>query len=264
MSLTRTLQTLKLAALFGGVLGLGIGCVISFEPIEPCDSGSNNKKTDDGGCECLIGYEWCEPNDPENLDCCDSDIGGETEGDPTGDPTGDGDGDPTTGDGDGDPTTGDGDGDGDGDPGTLPPENCTPDEEGAFWCTHDEAMGAEGSRFFICQGGLWTEDTTFLDEECKFIGFDFAYGCVDDGEAVVPICGDGSGEACNADDPAFCVDNDQIAYCELGKETWDSCLAYCQEVGVGGQTFEYGECDSSIPDDVACFCCDSGDDGCPI
>jgi hypothetical protein len=29
-------------------------------------------------------------------------------------------------------------------------------------------------------------------------------------------------------------------------------------------TYEYGECDASVVDDVACFCCDSGDDGCPV
>ncbi len=261
MSLTRTLQSLKTAILFGGVLGLGLGFGCVFEQIEPCDSGSNNKKTNDGQCECRIGYEWCDPSDSTNLNCCDSDIG------ETGNPTGDGDGDPTTtgdGDGDGDSTTGDGDGDGDGDTGTLPPDNCSADEEGAYWCTHDEAMGPEGSRFFICNGGQWVEDTQFLNDECTFIGYDFAYGCVDDGTQVVPICGDGSGDACTADSPIYCVDNDQIAYCDLGKETWDSCLQYCQEVGVEGQTFEYGECDDSVPEDVACFCCDSGDPGCPI
>jgi hypothetical protein len=263
MSLTRTLQTLKTAALFGGILGLGFGCVVTFEDIEPCDTGSNNKINDQGECECRIGYEWCNPADEDDLNCCREPIGGDGDGDGDGDPTtGDGDGDPTTGDGDGDPTTGDGDGDGD--PGTLPPENCSAEEEGSFWCTHDEDMGPEGSRFFICEDGSWVENTTFLDTECQFINYDFAYGCVDDGSQVVPICGDGSGDACNADDPAFCVDNDQIAYCDLGKETWDSCQAYCADVGVDGITFEYGECDDSVPGDVACFCCDPGDEGCPV
>ena len=65
MSLSQTFKHLKLATLFGGVLGLGIGCVI--EPIEPCDSGSNNKLNDEGTCECRIGYEWCDPDDPDDL-----------------------------------------------------------------------------------------------------------------------------------------------------------------------------------------------------
>lgn len=265
MSLNRPLHSLKTALLFGGVLGLGFGCIIT--PLEPCDSGSNNKLNSSGECECRIGYEWCDPTDDTNLNCCDSD-GGETIGD--GDPgDGDGDGDPGDGDGDGEPGDGDGDGepgdgDGDGDPGTLPPENCSSEEEGQFWCTHDEDMGPEGSRFFICMGGSWVENNGYLDDECKFIGWDFAYGCVDDGTDVIPVCGDGSGEACSESDPVFCVDDDQIAYCNFGKETWDSCMIYCQEVGVGGELFEHGECDDSDPNDVACFCCDSGDPGCPI
>jgi len=266
MSLNRKLQSLKAAVVFGGVLGLGFGCVIDLSPSEPCASGSNNRLDSNGECECKPFYEWCEPTNDANLNCCSTTGGSGTEGSGDGDGDaeagdGDGDGDAEAGDGDGE---GDGDGDGDGDPGTLPPEDCSADEEGAFWCTHDEPMGPEGSRFFTCQGGKWVEDTTFLDDECKFIGWDFAYGCIDDGVSVVPICGDGSGAACNNSDPAFCVDDDQIAYCDLSKETWDSCQVFCQDVGIDGITYEYGECDSSIPDDVACFCCDSGDEGCPI
>src|SRR5690606_39246134 len=126
------------------------------------------------------------------------------------------------------------------------------------------SMGPEGSRFFICMNGVWVEDNAYLEDECEFLGWDFAYGCVDDGTDAIPVCGDGSGEPCTEDDPVYCVDPDQIAYCDMGKETWDSCLAYCQEVGVGGQLYEHGECDSSNPDDVACFCCDAGEAGCPI
>lgn len=281
MNLNRTLQSLKLAALFGGVLGLGFGCVIELEQTEPCPTGDHNKLTDDAGgdtkqtedgaCECSVLYDWCDPNDPENLNCCsdsnaDGTSGGpDDDGDEIGDEStgdGDGDGDGTTGDGDGDGTTGDGDGDGD--PGTLPPETCPPEEENAYWCTHDEAMGVEGSRFFICTDGMWVENQAVLEEDCAFNGFDFAYGCVDDGTQVIPVCGYGSGEPCNNDDPAFCVDDDQIAYCDASKETWDSCLAFCMETGIEGETFEHGLCDESIPDDVACFCCDSGDEGCPI
>jgi hypothetical protein len=77
-------------------------------------------------------------------------------------------------------------------------------------------------------------------------------------------CGAGSGEPCNDADPAVCLNDDEIGYCLYSKQTADSCLAFCQEEGIEGQTYEYGECDDSIPDDVACFCCDSGDMGCPI
>ena len=75
-------------------------------------------------------------------------------------------------------------------------------------------------------------------------------------------CGEGSGEACSNNDPAYCVDDDQLGYCQYNKDTWESCQLFCETVGIDGQTYEYGECDASIPDDIACFCCDSGDEGC--
>jgi hypothetical protein len=264
MSLIKTLH-LRTSLLLGSVLGLGYGCIIEVGPPNPdCETGEHNQ-VDDGECICDIGYDWCDPDDQSNLNCCDNNIGeDEIEGD------GDGDGDTTTttGDGDGDTTdtTDDttGDGDGDGDTGTLPPENCSPDEEGFYWCTHSEAMGPEGSQLFVCEGGSWVENNAIMDESCMFDGYDFAYGCVDDGMSVVFECGDGSGDACTEDSPVYCVDDDQIAYCLNGKETWDSCQAFCSEVGIDGITYEYGECDDSDPSDVACFCCDSGDPGCPI
>jgi hypothetical protein len=266
MSLNRTLQSLKIASLFGGVLGLGFGCVVTLQPLEPCESGSNNKLDENGECECRIGYEWCDPTDDTNLDCCETNNGS---GGTTGPGDGDGDNSTTNGDGDGSPGDGDGmpgDGDGDGDcaGAQLPPETCSPDEEGFYWCTNDMAMGPECSQFFICMGGVWTESAAFMDESCVFDGYDFAYGCFDDGTNVVFECGDGSGEPCADSDPAFCVDMDQIGYCKYGKTTYDSCLTFCQTEGIEGQTYEYGECDMSIPDDIACFCCDQGDPGCPL
>jgi hypothetical protein len=264
MSFIRTLQSLKIAMLLGGGVGLGFGFGCVIVPLEECETGSNNKVDENGNCECRYGYEWCDQDSESgDLHCCDSDIGddetaGDGDEDPTGDGDGDGDGDPTgDGDGDGDPT---GDGDGDGDPGTLPPDDCSDAEEGLYWCTHDQAMGPEGSKFFICESGSWNEDAGFMDESCMFDGYDFAYGCVDDGEAVLFECGDGSGEACEDEDAAFCIDADQIAYCQSGKQTWDSCLEFCQEVGVDGILYEFGECDETEP--VACFCCDAGDPGC--
>ena len=273
MRFSQILTNFKTAALFGAVLGFGIGIGCVFEEITPCDSGSNNKLDSNDECVCRIGYDWCDPTDETNLNCCDDDIGDGTTSDTNTDPTttnGDGDGD-ATGDGDGDPAgdgdgdqTGDGDGDGDCAPGELPPESCTPDEEDFYWCTNTDAMGPGCSQFFICQGGVWVENPAFMDESCDFDGYDFAYGCVDDGQDVIFECGDGSGEPCSDADAASCVDDDQIAYCQFGKETWDSCLLFCEEVGIEGVTYEYGECDASDPDDIACFCCDSGDEGCPV
>jgi hypothetical protein len=273
-----SLHSLKMAAMFGGILGLGFSCVISLEPIEPCATGENNKLDDNGECECRIGYEWCDPNDQANLNCCDDgnaddtgpgdgdtgpgDGDGDTgPGDGDGD-TGPGDGDGDAGDGDGDAGDGDGDGDGDCLPGELPPETCTVEEEGFFWCTHTDMMGPECSQYFVCENGVWTENNAAMDEICIGDGYDFAYGCVDDGEQVFFECGDGSGAPCNNDDLPFCVDSDLYGYCQFGKETHDSCLIFCQEEGVEGQQFEWGECDASDPNDVQCYCCDFATPGC--
>ena len=272
MSLNRTLQTLKLASLLGGIVGLGVGCLITVSPLEPCDSGSNNKLNDAGECECRIGYEWCNPEDVNDLNCCDdgsatTETTGPGDGDPTttgdGDPTTTGDGDPTTtGDGDGDPGTGDGDGDpgtGDCGPVELPPDSCSEDEEGFFWCTNLETdpEGPCGSELYICQGGAWVLNTEEAQLACEFDGFDFPYGCVDNGEEVVFECGDGPGTDCLNTDPATCVDMDIIGYCLHEKLTHDSCQLFCEEVGIDGQTYEIGECDDADPNDVACFCYDS-------
>lgn len=265
MSLTQTLY-LRTSLLLGSLLGLSYGCLIEVGQLEPCETGSNNKLDEDGECVCRVGYDWCDPNDNSDLNCCevgnaDDDVG-DGDGDPTTNTTNTTNGDTTTGDGDGDTTTGDGDGDGD--TGTLPPENCAAEEEGFYWCTHSEAMGPAGSQLFVCTGGSWVESNSVMDESCMFDGYDFAYGCIDTGTEVVFECGVGSGDACTDASPVYCVDDDQIAYCLNEKETWDSCMAFCQEVGIDGVTFEYGECDDSDPADVACFCCDSGDMGCPI
>ena len=48
MSLNRTLQSLKLAALLGGVIGLGVGCILEGSPLEECDTGGNNKLDENG------------------------------------------------------------------------------------------------------------------------------------------------------------------------------------------------------------------------
>jgi hypothetical protein len=61
-----------LACLLGGLLGAGVGCPgLPISPLVPCASGENNHLDEDTGkCECRIGYEWCDPDDAENLDCC--------------------------------------------------------------------------------------------------------------------------------------------------------------------------------------------------
>ncbi len=266
MSLNATFKSLKTAALLGGILGLSFGCIIDISPLEPCESGSNNKLNDDGECECRIGYDWCT-DDPADLNCCDLDE--DTNGDDvdtttsSDDDTTNGDDVDTTSETDTSSETDSTTGDDTTDTGVLPPESCTPEEEGFYWCTHTEEMGPQGSQFFICEGGSWVENGAFMDETCMFDGYDFAYGCVDDGVDVIFECGDGSGSDC-AEDPAYCIDGDQIAYCYWGKETWESCQNFCENIGIDGVTYEYGECDESDPEDVSCYCCDADDPECPI
>ena len=101
------------------------------------------------------------------------------------------------------------------------------------------------------------------DELCMFDGYAFAYGCVDDGAAITFVCGNGSGEACDSNADATCVDNDVINTCLFGRVTEDSCATICNTIGdADGVTYDSGFCDAeSDPPD--CFCCDAGEEGCP-
>ena len=149
----------------GAVIGFGVGCRV--EPLEPCATGENNKLDDAGQCECRIGYDWCNPEDASDLDCCPIGSANSETGD--GDPTGDGDGDP---------------GGGECPAGEPPPESCSVDEEGFFWCTHTEDQGPCESQLYICQGGAWVLDEVTAQDSCEFDGYDFTYGCVDDGSEI--------------------------------------------------------------------------------
>jgi hypothetical protein len=63
----------------GGLLGLGLGCVITSggAGTDECDCiacNSHMEQTDENGdgalnCVCDQGYQWEEPNDPNNFDC---------------------------------------------------------------------------------------------------------------------------------------------------------------------------------------------------
>lgn len=165
MSLIKTLH-LRTSLLLGSVLGLGFGCIIDLgPPPPPCDTGVHNQ-IDDGECICDPGYDWCDPNDATNLDCCSDGVGeDEIDGDGDGDPTtvGDGDGDPTTGDGDGDPTTGDGD----------PNFECQLDD----WCDEPDLNAC------LCEG-------------CNNNGF-----CSDNEDCICPDCENAN--ACNGNN---CID----------------------------------------------------------
>lgn len=227
MSSTRICGALP--GLLSGFLGLALGCPgLPLNPLEPCSSGEHNLLNVDGECECQVGYQWCSPDDPENLDCCeDNNI---------------------TSGGDSECMTGE-----------FPSATCTPEHQGSYWCTNTDTMGPCGSKLYVCDSSMWTDASANMHAKCITDGYDFAYGCVGDGLAVVFECGRGPGTDCLDSDPAYCVSDEQLGSCRWGKETWDSCQLFCE-----GQNYEHGECDDSIPDDVVCSCCNSGDPGCPI
>lgn len=59
----------------GGLMGIGLGCVIGSGSLnDECDCIACHSvvvPNEDGseGCECEPGYEWEDPNDPNNFDC---------------------------------------------------------------------------------------------------------------------------------------------------------------------------------------------------
>lgn len=204
-------------------------------------------------CFCEENYEFCEPNDPNDFSCCGSDPPNpstttpstETDASTT-------DVDPT----DADTTAGDTDG-----PTPPDPADCTVDTPDVIFCTNTEAMGPEGSAYFVCTDGEWVESPNAADELCQFDGYDFAYGCIDDGSAVAFICGNGTGTACENADDAMCIDMDEIDTCIFGRATQDSCATICSTIGdEDGVTYDGGFCDTEAKQ-AECICCDDGE--CP-
>lgn len=233
-----------------------------------CDGQANTVLQGDN-CFCVDGYTWCNPDDLNDLSCCEDDMqapgsGGSGSGDPTGeDPTGE---DPTGG-------TADETADETGDPGMCVeeeapwngvepiPEDCT--DDGLVFCSNNDTEGPAGSRFWECIGGEWVENAQFLTDDCVASGFDFAFGCEDNGTDAVPVCGTGPGTPCNGPDCDRCVDDDEIEFCADGKLSADTCSRICVEDGIDGMTFDTGLCisEGGVTD---CFCCDEGDEGCPL
>ena len=136
--------------------------------------------------------------------------------------------------------------------------------EGFVFCSNTAEDGVCGSIYYICSGGAWVDATASLNDDCIAEGFDFAFGCFDDGVEVKYECGVGPGTACTLDTPDACDgDGDSLLSCESEKLTALSCLDFCQTTSDGGGPFEYGEC-ATDEAGAGCLCCNSGDDGCPI
>lgn len=233
--------------------------------------GEDNIHLEGDVCVCDAGYNWCVPDDLDDLSCCIDDNqapGTDTDDDPT----------TTVGTDTGSDTTDSADTtvDDTGDPpgmceeveapwnGVEPdPGDCT--EDGLVFCSNNDTEGPAGSRYWECMGGEWVESPSVGDESCQFDNFDFAYGCVDDGESVTFVCGDGPGTPCNGPACNGCGDDgDQIEFCEDGKLGADSCLRICTEDGDDqGVTYDHGYC-TTDGGTAECACCDAGTEGCPV
>lgn len=242
---------------------------IPSKPGDESCGGNDNIHLEGDLCVCDNGFNWCNPDDLNDLSCCvDED---QAPGDGTGEDTST---DPTAGS-DTSGTSADATADETGDPPGMCEEVETPwnevepdaadcTEDGLVFCSNNDVEGPAGSRYWECVGGAWVESTTAGDESCQFDNFDFAYGCIDDGASVAFVCGIGPGTFCNGADCNGCGDDgDQILFCEDGKLGGDSCLRICTEDGDDqGVTYDFGSCvlDSGTAE---CACCDAGDEGCP-
>ena len=293
--MTLSPQFLRSSLLFlsAGLFGVAVGCTVGSGddlggPHDCGGIGSHseiNEETEE--CDCDTGYDWCNPEDPDDFECCSLDdvycpdenshvfagecvcnTGYEWCTDDPNDlsccPEGDGgtgtdDGGTGTDDGGtdtGDTDTGGGDDCPEGDP---PPDGGC--EEGEMWCTStDENCPGE---FYVCDGGDWVLDTETGDLWCSDEGYDFHYGCYDDAdaEAILFLCDFGPGTPCDTAE-AVCVDSDVIEECKHGKLSQDSCLRICQEEGdAGGATYDWGECGEQ-DGAIECLCCDFDDPDC--
>jgi hypothetical protein len=201
-----------------------------------------------GDCVCNAGFEWCT-DDPDDLSCCEVDDGGTDDG-------GTGTGDGGTDDG----GTGTGDGGDDCPEGELPDDDV-PCDDGNMWCTStDENCPGD---YYVCEGGEWVLDTETGTLWCTDEGYDFQHGCYDDEEelTIFFICDYGPGTDCEGTD-VECVDSDTIQECKHGKLTQDSCERICTEVGdAGGALYDWGECGEQ-DGVIECLCCDFDDPEC--
>lgn len=265
-----TLKFGRLSALTTFLSSLALGCVITLgsggKTAEECPDKNSFLK--DGKCYCDASYDWCQPDDVNDLTCCpsttsDSNSNGTTtnssnsnsgtDGTTQNVPTGSTTSDVPTGGTTGTPV--------DCSVTTDPPATC---DAGTFLCiaADNAECGVEGSKYYVCQDGVWVENTTDGDASCKSDGYDFSYGCEDKGNTVEFSCGVGPGTPCETGTADVCSTDVALDSCKLGKLGTTDCTAFCMEVGIDGVTFDYGYCGDQRG--IACICCDEGDAGCPI
>lgn len=268
----------RFAALLGAFLtSVALGCVIKVGDGGKTSSEcpDQNSYLEDNKCFCSANYEWCDVFDDSDLTCCVSatsassvsDTVTATNGTTDGSATGTGTGGTTGGTTDEPPTTSQGT---TGEPpadcssSAAVPESCDPNTENFLCITADNpACGPEGSTYYVCDGGTWAQDPTGPTGQCTLDGFQFAYGCVDNGSMIEFVCGNGSGAACSGDTQA-CNGDTNLEFCKFGKLGTVDCLLECMNVGDGGGiTYDFGYCGPQDGSDQ-CICCDEGDDGCPL
>lgn len=270
----------RLAALSGFLTSAAVGCVLTVGDGGKAAGGEScpdaNSFLNNGECFCNVGYDWCNENDNSDLTCCENPTSGNTNGN-TNSNTGNNNTDATNGTTESVPTSGASETTTDvptsgttGDPlectvDTAPPASCNPDTE-PFLCIQasNPACNTEGSKFYVCTGGKWVENPNGPDENCKADGYDFGVGCEDDGTKIVFDCGVGPGTDCQTGEAPTCNGETKYQECYHGKLTETDCTAYCMEVGDNMMvTYDYGYCGEQR-DEIACICCDEGDEGCPI
>ena len=270
----------RFAALCGFLSSVALGCVITV--------GDGGKGANDGSCPddnsrydaekdecfCNIGYDWCNDDDETDLACCVDDTSNSnsnSNSDPTGNPSSNSESntddtttnEPTSGTTAEIPTTSEGT---TGDPvecvvEELPPGSCGEGEDFLCLQASDAACEVEGSKFYVCTGGVWVEDPNGPNANCQADGFDFGYGCEDNGTMVEFVCGIGPGTPCEGEDT--CNGDTVLESCVYGKLGSTDCTAFCMDVGDDmGITYDYGYCGDQRG--IACICCDDGDEGCPI
>ena len=268
--ISSTLKFGRLSALTTFLSSLALGCVITLgengKTSDECPD--DNSTLSDGKCYCKAFYDWCKPDDLNDLTCCEdtnpgtsNSNGTTTNSSQTTTDNGTTQDIPTSGTTD-TPTTTEGT---TGDPldcsvTTDPPDGC---EEGTFLCisADNPDCDIEGSKYYACQGGAWVESPADAEAICKSDGFDFFAGCEDNG-AIDISCGVGPGTPCNTGEPTSCSTDTVLDTCVFGKINTTDCTAFCMEVGEGGITYDYGFCDPNRT--AACVCCDEGEPDCPI
>lgn len=141
--------------------------------------------------------------------------------------------------------------------GTPPPADCDPNGPTRY-CDSGPDCELADSLLYSCQGGVW--QPTSGDAQCQADAHDFAFGCVNTGNEVQLVCGDGPGTPCTADDPTFCIDVVTVQNCQHGKLANTDCQKACIAGEVDGVVYEGGYC---IQSRIAskCGCCNAPD--CP-